>query len=177
MAERKAEEEQLAMEKALRERRWRAAGHIQRFWQGYKVRKVIDLSFLSAGDIEASAMFSLGSQSQEEEEERQRQRRQERRQGKKMNEDRFLFIHSFSSFARSTNEFNKSEGTRRSSVSIALVYFKSVQREYHKGQTTGEGQPCVSSSHRMLHRRSQWVRLTSTSKEAVITIEREFRFE
>lgn len=28
------------MEKALRERRWRAAGHIQRFWQGYKVRKV-----------------------------------------------------------------------------------------------------------------------------------------
>ncbi len=40
MAERKAEEERLAMEKALRERRWRAAGHIQRFWQGYKVRKV-----------------------------------------------------------------------------------------------------------------------------------------
>jgi hypothetical protein len=39
MAERKAEEERLAMEKALRERRWRAAGHIQRFWQGYKVRK------------------------------------------------------------------------------------------------------------------------------------------
>lgn len=40
MAERKAEEERLAMEKALRERRWQAAGHIQRFWQGYKVRKV-----------------------------------------------------------------------------------------------------------------------------------------
>ncbi|CAF0877567.1 unnamed protein product [Rotaria sp. Silwood1] len=39
MAERKAEEERLAMEKALRERRWQAAGHIQRFWQGYKVRK------------------------------------------------------------------------------------------------------------------------------------------
>ncbi len=40
MAERKAEEERLAMEKALRERRWQAAAHIQRFWQGYKVRKV-----------------------------------------------------------------------------------------------------------------------------------------
>ena len=40
MAERKAEEEQAAMEKALRERRWRAAGDIQRFWQGYKIRKV-----------------------------------------------------------------------------------------------------------------------------------------
>ena len=40
MAERQAEEERLAAEKALRERRWRAAGHIQRFWQGYKVRKV-----------------------------------------------------------------------------------------------------------------------------------------
>jgi hypothetical protein len=40
MDERKQEEERLAMEKALRERRWRAAGHIQRFWQGYKVRKV-----------------------------------------------------------------------------------------------------------------------------------------
>jgi hypothetical protein len=39
MAERKAEEERLAMEKALRERRWQAAAHIQRFWQGYKVRK------------------------------------------------------------------------------------------------------------------------------------------
>lgn len=40
MAERKAEEELAAAEKALRERRWRAAGHIQRFWQGYKIRKV-----------------------------------------------------------------------------------------------------------------------------------------
>ncbi|CAF4209476.1 unnamed protein product [Rotaria sp. Silwood2] len=40
MAERKAEEERLATEKALRERRWRAAGDIQRFWQGYKVRKI-----------------------------------------------------------------------------------------------------------------------------------------
>lgn len=39
MTERKDEEERLEMEKALRERRWRAAGHIQRFWQGYKVRK------------------------------------------------------------------------------------------------------------------------------------------
>ncbi|CAF1110372.1 unnamed protein product [Adineta steineri] len=39
MAERKAEEQQAAMEKALRERRWRAAAQIQRFWQGYKVRK------------------------------------------------------------------------------------------------------------------------------------------
>ncbi len=45
MAERKAEEERLAMEKALRERRWRAAGHIQRFWQGYKVRKVNLIQF------------------------------------------------------------------------------------------------------------------------------------
>ncbi|CAF1264234.1 unnamed protein product [Rotaria magnacalcarata] len=39
MAERDDEEKRLAMEKALRERRWRAAGHIQRFWLGYKVRK------------------------------------------------------------------------------------------------------------------------------------------
>ena len=99
MAERKAEEEQLAMEKALRERRWRAAGHIQRFWQGYKVRKVIDLALVSSIDIEALRMFSLGSQSQEEEEEE----RQERRQGKKMNVNRFLFILSFSSFVPSTN--------------------------------------------------------------------------
>jgi hypothetical protein len=48
MAEREDEERRLAMEKALRERRWRAAGHIQRFWQGYKVRKVnVKLDFLS----------------------------------------------------------------------------------------------------------------------------------
>lgn len=40
MEERRAEEQRLAMEKELRERRWRAAGHIQRFWQGYKIRKV-----------------------------------------------------------------------------------------------------------------------------------------
>jgi len=39
MAEREAEQERLAMEKALRERRWRAAANIQRFWNGYKVRK------------------------------------------------------------------------------------------------------------------------------------------
>ncbi|UJR20707.1 hypothetical protein I4U23_023828 [Adineta vaga] len=39
MEERAAEERQQAMEKALRERRWRAAAQIQRFWQGYKVRK------------------------------------------------------------------------------------------------------------------------------------------
>ena len=40
MEERAAEERQQALEKALRERRWRAAAQIQRFWQGYKVRKV-----------------------------------------------------------------------------------------------------------------------------------------
>ena len=40
MAEREDEARRLAMEEELRQRRWRAAGHIQRFWQGYKVRKV-----------------------------------------------------------------------------------------------------------------------------------------
>ncbi|CAF0812423.1 unnamed protein product, partial [Didymodactylos carnosus] len=39
MTERAAEEARLAAEKALRERRWRAAGNIQRFWNGFKVRK------------------------------------------------------------------------------------------------------------------------------------------
>ena len=43
MEERAAEERQQALEKALRERRWRAAAQIQRFWQGYKVRKVMRL--------------------------------------------------------------------------------------------------------------------------------------
>ena len=65
MAERKAEEEALAMEKALRERRWRAAGHIQRFWQGYKVRKV--KSLCQSFDQMYHFIFSSGTQSKEEE--------------------------------------------------------------------------------------------------------------
>jgi hypothetical protein len=72
MAERKSEEERLAMEKALRERRWRAAGHIQRFWQGYKVRKVNKNKNIF---LEYLLFICSGSQSEKEKESEERQKR------------------------------------------------------------------------------------------------------
>ena len=99
MAERKAEEEAAAMEKALRERRWRAAGHIQRFWQGYKIRKVSQ----NEREENSSKRFVVsGTQSEKEEES------EERKEGQRQKIDAhrsfFIFIGSKNVFFGSKGE-------------------------------------------------------------------------
>lgn len=91
MEERAAEERQQAMEKALRERRWRAAAHIQRFWQGYKVRKVRLLLSLGFEQIELTAKFRASKPR------RRRRRAKARKVARARNntDTRILFLFSF----------------------------------------------------------------------------------